>query len=91
MPPHIMLTQALKFTSMLIKRDPNETSLIEDVTRQMMATILPDNWTDGGGKRAFQDMKVKLTPPSDGGGGPRRDPGPPFPRRSRRPGCSAKG
>ena len=41
LPPHISLEQARKFTSMLLKGDPEEGSLLVDTARQVLASILP--------------------------------------------------
>jgi pyruvate dehydrogenase (quinone) len=41
LPPHITLDQAKKFTSMLLKNDPEEKHLIKDTARQVLASILP--------------------------------------------------
>ena len=41
LPPHISLAQARKFTSMLLKGDPEEGSLIMDTARQVLSHILP--------------------------------------------------
>ncbi len=41
LPPHISLEQARKFTSMLLKGDPEEGGLLVDTARQVLASILP--------------------------------------------------
>ncbi|RTL72962.1 MAG: thiamine pyrophosphate-requiring protein [Hyphomicrobiales bacterium] len=41
LPPHITLEQARKFTSMLIKGDPDERSLLGETTRQVLSKVLP--------------------------------------------------
>ena len=41
LPPHINLTQAKNFTSMLAKGDPEEGSLIKDTVRQVFSHVLP--------------------------------------------------
>jgi pyruvate dehydrogenase (quinone) len=41
LPPHITFDQAKKFTSMLLKDDPEETHLLKDTARQVLASILP--------------------------------------------------
>ncbi|MBV9076475.1 MAG: thiamine pyrophosphate-requiring protein [Methylobacteriaceae bacterium] len=41
LPPHITLEQAKKFTSMLIKGDPEEGHLLADTARQVLSTMLP--------------------------------------------------
>jgi pyruvate dehydrogenase (quinone) len=41
LPPHITLEQAKKFTSMLAKGDPEESHLIADTARQVLASVLP--------------------------------------------------
>ncbi|WP_294393466.1 thiamine pyrophosphate-requiring protein [uncultured Sphingomonas sp.] len=41
LPPHINLTQAKSFMSMLVKGDPEEASLIKDTARQVLHHILP--------------------------------------------------
>lgn len=41
LPPHINLTQARAFTSLLVKGDPNEVSLIKNTARQVLSHILP--------------------------------------------------
>lgn len=41
LPPHISLEQARKFTSMLIKGDPEEGSVIKGTLRQVLSGILP--------------------------------------------------
>jgi len=41
LPPHITLTQARAFTSMLLKGEPGEGHLIADTARQVLAAVLP--------------------------------------------------
>ena len=41
LPPHISLEQARKFTSMLLKGDPEEGHLLVDTARQVLASVLP--------------------------------------------------
>jgi pyruvate dehydrogenase (quinone) len=41
LPPHITLEQAKKFTSMLLKGDPDERHLISDTAKQVLSAILP--------------------------------------------------
>ena len=41
LPPHITLEQARKFTSMLLKGDPEEGHLLADTARQVLASVLP--------------------------------------------------
>ena len=41
LPPHISLEQARKFTSMLLKGDPEEGHLLVDTARQILASVLP--------------------------------------------------
>ena len=41
LPPHITLEQAKKFTSMLVKGDPDEGSVIVGAAKEMLASVLP--------------------------------------------------
>ncbi len=41
LPPHITLEQAKKFTSMLVKGDPDERHLIADTAKQVLSAISP--------------------------------------------------
>jgi pyruvate dehydrogenase (quinone) len=41
LPPHITFDQAKKFTSMLLKDDPEESHLLKDTARQVFASIMP--------------------------------------------------
>lgn len=41
LPPHITLEQARKFTSMLLKGDPEEGRLLAETARQVLAPVLP--------------------------------------------------
>jgi pyruvate dehydrogenase (quinone) len=41
LPPHITLDQAKKFTSTLLKGDPEESHLLADTARQVLSSILP--------------------------------------------------
>jgi pyruvate dehydrogenase (quinone) len=41
LPPHITLKQAKAFTSTLAKGDPNESSVILNTARQVLATVMP--------------------------------------------------
>jgi pyruvate dehydrogenase (quinone) len=41
LPPHISLDQARKFTSTLVKGDPDETSMIKGAARQVFSSLLP--------------------------------------------------
>ena len=41
LPPHITFDQAKKFTSMLVKDDPDEAHLLRDTARQVLASVLP--------------------------------------------------
>jgi pyruvate dehydrogenase (quinone) len=41
LPPHITFDQAKKFTSMLLKDDPDEAHLLKDTARQVLASVLP--------------------------------------------------
>jgi pyruvate dehydrogenase (quinone) len=41
LPPHISLEQARAFTSMLLKGDPEEASVIKDTARQVLSRFLP--------------------------------------------------
>jgi pyruvate dehydrogenase (quinone) len=45
LPPHITLEQAKKFTSMLLKGDPDEAHLLADTARQVLASVLPGQKT----------------------------------------------
>ncbi len=45
LPPHITLEQAKKFTTTIIKGDPEQASMIAGAVRQMLSSVLP-----GGGK-----------------------------------------
>jgi pyruvate dehydrogenase (quinone) len=41
LPPHITLEQARKFTSMLVKGDPDEGSLLVGTAKEVLASVLP--------------------------------------------------
>ncbi|MCQ8783719.1 thiamine pyrophosphate-requiring protein [Mangrovibrevibacter kandeliae] len=41
LPPHISIDQARAFTSMLVKGDPNESSVIRNTARQVLGHVLP--------------------------------------------------
>jgi pyruvate dehydrogenase (quinone) len=41
LPPHISFDQARKFTSMLLKGDPEEASLLKGTARQVLSHLLP--------------------------------------------------
>ena len=41
LPPHITIDQAKKFTSMLLKDDPEEAHLLADTARQVLSSVLP--------------------------------------------------
>jgi pyruvate dehydrogenase (quinone) len=41
LPPHITLDQARKFTSMLVKGDPNEGSALLGTAKEALASVLP--------------------------------------------------
>jgi pyruvate dehydrogenase (quinone) len=41
LPPHITLDQAKKFTSMLVKGDPEESSVLIGTAKEVLASIIP--------------------------------------------------
>jgi pyruvate dehydrogenase (quinone) len=41
LPPHITLAQAKAFTSMLVKGDPEEGSLLIDTAKEVLSSVLP--------------------------------------------------
>ncbi|MDZ5602503.1 thiamine pyrophosphate-requiring protein [Pseudomonas sp. RP23018S] len=41
LPPHIKLEQAKKFTSFLLKGDPNEVGVIKQTAKQILSSVLP--------------------------------------------------
>ncbi|MDB5405746.1 MAG: thiamine pyrophosphate-requiring protein [Rhodospirillales bacterium] len=45
LPPHITLEQAKKFTSMLLKGDPDEANIIRRSAREVLSSVLP-GWKD---------------------------------------------
>ena len=45
LPPHITLEQAKKFTSMLVKGDPDEGSVLIGAAKEVLASVLPGSKT----------------------------------------------
>jgi pyruvate dehydrogenase (quinone) len=41
LPPHVTLDQAKKFTSTLLKGDPDEAGVIGSAARQLLSSVLP--------------------------------------------------
>ena len=41
LPPHITLEQARKFTSMLVKGDPDEGSMLVGAAKEVLASVIP--------------------------------------------------
>ena len=41
LPPHITLDQARKFTSMLVKGDPDEGNVLIGAAKEVLASVLP--------------------------------------------------